>query len=257
MRSVFIGLTLIFIMAGLPAPVAGIDLSIEDYSRALERAPDDYKYKYYLYRGRAYSRSKNYALAIEDFSASLANSDRGIDGYIERGKAFLHSKMFGSAALDFGRALAINPNNSELYRYRAEAFAGYGRFDLAISDANQLVALKSGNPDSLAFLADMYVRKGDYKAAKAICEEALLLDFDNNYALRVKQAAFAHEPEIIVFGNRSKESSKPTAAASHGRHVPAASDRQATASAPATAATPAQPRGIREFIQAARSVGKQ
>jgi len=256
MRSIFIGLALIFIMTGLTVPAAGNDLSIEDYTKALERAPDDYKYKYYLYRGRAYSRNNNYALAIQDFSASLANSDTGIDGYIERGKAFLHSKMFGSAALDFGRALAINPNNSELYRYRAEAFAGYGKFDLAISDATQLADLNSGNPNYLAFLADIYVRKGDYKAAKEICEKALLLDFNNNYALRVKQAAFEHEPEQIVFGSRPKEGSKKRAER-QGHQGPIASDHQPPAAVPANASTPAQPRGIHEFIEAARAVGKQ
>jgi len=256
MRSVFIGLAMIFIMTALSVSAAENDLSIKDYTKALERAPDDYKYKYYLYRGRAYARNKNYTLAIQDFSASLANSSSGVEGYIERGKAFLKTKSFGSAALDFGRALKINPNNFELYRYRAEAFAGYGKFDLAISDANQLVATNSANPNYLAFLADIYVRKGDYKAAKGVCEKALLLDLNNNYALRVKQAAFAHEPEIIVYSDRPKEGTKKRAHR-QGHQGPPASEQQSPAAVPATASAPAQPRGIHEYIEAARDVTKQ
>ena len=256
MRSVFIGLALILIMAGLPAIAVEHDLSIEDYTKALERAPSEYKYKYYIYRGKAYSRNKNYASAIQDFSASLSYSATGIEGYIERGRAYLNTKLFGSAALDFSKALAINPNNLELYRYRAEAFAGYGKFDLAISDANRLAASNSGNPNYLAFLADIYVRKGDYKSAKEICDRALLLDFNNSYALHVKQAAFEHEPEKIVFGGRTKENSK-LVADRHGHQGHVASNYQPPAAAPAPAGTPAQPQGYHGFIQATRAVTKQ
>lgn len=254
MRSVFIGLAIFFSMAGLPALAAENDLSLKDYTRALERAPADYKYRYYMYRGKAYSRNKNYPLAIQDFSASLAYSDSGIDGYLERGKAYLHTKSFGSAALDFGKALAINPKNPELYRYRAEAFAGYGKFDLAISDATHLTALGSGNPNYLAFLADIYIRKGDYQAAKATCEKALLLDFNNSYALRVKQAAFEHEPEKIVFARPSKKGA-PQLADHHGQPGPT-SGEPPPAALPA-ASTPEPPRSVHAYIQAARDVSKQ
>jgi len=256
MRSVFIGLIIIFTLEGIPFAATEHELSIEEYSKALEKAPESFKYKYFLYRGEAYSRNKNYPLAIKDFSASLSYSDTGVEGYTERGKAFLNSKLFGSAALDFGKALAINPKSPELYKYRAEAFAGYGKFDLAISDATQMTVLNSGSPNSLAFLADIYIRKGDYKAAKALCEKALLLDFNNLYALRVKQAAFEHEPEKIVFGSRTSEKSKPVTA-QNGHQSSTASGYHPATTSPATASTPAQPRGIHEYIQAARSVGKE
>lgn len=257
MRSLWIGLAFILLTGGLPATAAENELTIDDYTRALAGAPHDYKYKYYLYRGKAYSRNKDYERAIKDFSASLYYSDTGIEGYVERGKAFMKTKAFSSAATDFGKALEINPRNTELYRYRAEAFAGCGKFDPAISDAKKLVALNRGKPDYLAFLADLYVRKGDYKAAKATCEKALRLDFNNSYALRVKQDAFEHEPEKIVLASRPAERPRQTADRRGNQDARAGSPQPPAPVAATPSAASTQPQGYRGFIQAARAATRQ
>ena len=89
------------------------ELSIADFSEAIELCPDDYAY--YLWRGIAYQQIKNYDLAIADINEALRLNHDDIPGvgviYKEFGDIYSLKEEWDLAVSNYETSLRINPDS--------------------------------------------------------------------------------------------------------------------------------------------------
>jgi tetratricopeptide (TPR) repeat protein len=94
--------------------------AVEDYTRALERAPDG---DIYQHRGWAYFFADAWQLALRDFSKAIALDPRMGDAYIGRGLARVMLGHYRGAIADAEAALRRKPRTPEMMHNIACIFA--------------------------------------------------------------------------------------------------------------------------------------
>jgi tetratricopeptide (TPR) repeat protein len=92
----------------------------EDYTRALERAPDA---DVYQHRGWAHFFSDAWKLALRDFSRAIELAPRAVDARIGRGLALVHLGRHREAVADAESALRDRPSTPEMMHNIACIFA--------------------------------------------------------------------------------------------------------------------------------------
>jgi tetratricopeptide (TPR) repeat protein len=94
--------------------------AVEDYTRALERAPDA---EVYHHRGWAYFFSDAWQLALRDFTKAIALDPNAGDAYTGRGLARVMLGQYRGAVADAGTALHRNPRTPEMMHNLACIYA--------------------------------------------------------------------------------------------------------------------------------------
>jgi tetratricopeptide (TPR) repeat protein len=118
----------------------------------------------YYYRGNVYSRNDDYDKAIADYSQAIK---LGLEIYTRRGDAYLEKGDLDKAIADFDEAIRLN-------------YAAY-RKDVEAGGLNSKLYYLAPSPHILR--ADAYLKKGDYGKAIAGYEEALWVDYGNEYSI--------------------------------------------------------------------------
>ncbi len=115
------------------------DRAVEEYTKALEIAPDDGQILYglYLYRGQSYAFLKFYDNAIKDLSTAIEINPYDVAAYAERGNTYIAKGWYAQGIADLSRALSIKPDDGLSYLYRAQAYYQAKEYKKAWGDLKQ------------------------------------------------------------------------------------------------------------------------
>ena len=119
--------------------------AIQDYTRAIETAPD--YVTAYVNRGLSHSMKGSYKQALADFDKALQLDPEYMQAYYFRAFAHEKKRKFDLAIKDYNRALLHVDETSELatiYHHRGLAYRGKGDNELAIADYKQALQI---NPE--------------------------------------------------------------------------------------------------------------
>jgi tetratricopeptide (TPR) repeat protein len=114
--------------------------AVDDYTRALERAPDA---GIYQHRGWAHFFSDAWKLALRDFARAIELDPEASDAYTGRGLARVMLGDYREGVADAGEALRRNPGTPEMTHNLACIFAqaaGRARADSRADDRESLAA---------------------------------------------------------------------------------------------------------------------
>ncbi|MGO4569650.1 tetratricopeptide repeat protein [Rhizobium sp. 2YAF20] len=117
----------------------------------------------------------------------------------QRAKLYLGTRQYDLAVADFSKLLAVDPNNLGYYRSRAEAFHGAGRQDLALADLNKVIRpphttfaylplqqIENSQRTDLVFRAEIEIAAGQHAEALRDVSEVLANAPENPYALTIR-----------------------------------------------------------------------
>jgi len=118
------------------------DLAISDYTKAVEADP---KYAVaFRNRGDAHFQRKDYDLAISDYTKAIDIDPEDAGAYINRGDARRSKGDLDRAIDDYTTAIEIDPKNVPAYSGRADSYSERQDLDRAIADYNRVVELSLG-----------------------------------------------------------------------------------------------------------------
>jgi tetratricopeptide (TPR) repeat protein len=84
---------------------------------------------FYNNRGMAYTRKKQYDLALPDFNEAIRLNPKNAAAYLDRGDEYNYAKDYDHAIDDLNQAIRLSPKNATAYHYRGNAFGGRGLAD--------------------------------------------------------------------------------------------------------------------------------
>jgi tetratricopeptide (TPR) repeat protein len=115
-------------------------------------------------RGLSYENTKQYSLAMADFSQAVGLDPNYADAYDDRGNVYEHQGQYANALPDYDRAIALKP--TALY-YSNRGYTHYmlGHYDQAQSDLDQAISMdqKTGRT---------FVNRALVRIAKQNCQGA-------------------------------------------------------------------------------------
>ena len=149
--------------------------AMEEYGKKIARSPYSAGY-YYFCRGNLWLHKREWAYAINDFSAALKQSPKDPAILHNRGLAWFQLKEYNGAIADHTAAIALDPKYAWAYEDRGRAWAALGSNDGAIADFT--VALQLDPTAAPAFLGRglAFVETGQTDWAIADLTEALRLN---------------------------------------------------------------------------------
>ena len=129
----------------------------------------------YNRRGLAYTATKQFAQAVDDFSKVL-QFDSKIAGYFDnRQRAFVGLGLFNDALRDANAAVKLAPTYPFVYHGRGAIYADLKRYDLAVQDFNTALSINASD-------APLLVDRGKVFRAVGLIDNALA-DFNNAHAI--------------------------------------------------------------------------
>ncbi|MGA7675141.1 MAG: tetratricopeptide repeat protein [Rhizomicrobium sp.] len=152
-------------------------LALEDFSAALRLKPDTPTYL--RARGVVYTDAGQYALAVKDFDKLIAKLP-GADAYNDRCWArAVWGQQLDAALADCNASLKLDNTDPAAQDSRALVYFRLGKNDLAIGDASGAIAFAPGKlPSSLYVRGLARLREGNLKDGKADVAAAEKLDPD-------------------------------------------------------------------------------
>lgn len=105
------------------------DLALSDYSRAIEIHPT---FNLYYNRGLSYGNLQQYAKAVEDYEKAILFNAKDPNVYYYRGNSYLVLGERKKAISDFNKAIALKPDFAEAYYNRAILYRVMGQNRKAI-----------------------------------------------------------------------------------------------------------------------------
>jgi tetratricopeptide (TPR) repeat protein len=142
--------------------------AIPDLTQSMKLHPKIYHDALY-YRGRCYTMTGRYDLAVSDFNKALAIASNA-DLWSARGFAYLHLLRYEDALSDFTYAIALNSNVIENYASRAVCNYNLHHLDDAISDAEKYLQKFPRSADILEIEMRARYEKGDYEGAYSLAQ---------------------------------------------------------------------------------------
>lgn len=176
--------------------LGAIELSIDDFSRAIELAPKDTSY--YVQRGVAYAAMNKPDLAVRDFSKVIEMDPKNQAAFSLRGNAWLNLSKPELGVADLSKAIDLEEqSNNESDRLfaiydrsmRAGIYQELGKYDLAIQDWNILIKREPKNPSNYSSRGRVYDKLGKNDLAIKDFSMAIKLDPKNKF-LYVERGAF-------------------------------------------------------------------
>jgi tetratricopeptide (TPR) repeat protein len=177
----FIKYLAIIVVAALVFPtLVSADISIHQFTQAIEKSPADMKYKFYLLRGKAYRDSGEMDLALEDLNNSIMlNPSRA--AYMCRGEIFFDMGKYADAINDYTAAININPS-FDLYKQRGEAYLKVENYVLALADGLNIIDMDPRKPESYYVTIEALENLGDIKLARELAFKVTSFDRGNKKA---------------------------------------------------------------------------
>ncbi|OVE81339.1 hypothetical protein BVY03_03910 [bacterium K02(2017)] len=185
--SILIGLYFIFLIGVTHQRISIWKTSFTLWTDTLNKYPDSY---FVLnLRGLAYTKSKNYKLAIKDYNKAIQINPRVIEAYYNRGNAKLKLKDYTGALVDYNDIINISPNYTDAYINKAYILIQQNKYVDAIMTYDLLA--KYQKLDAALFLSRgiAKIQIKQYKSALLDFEETLKIQPNHTDALY--QACFA------------------------------------------------------------------
>src|SRR5262249_20873684 len=112
-----------------------------------------------IFRGRGLARMKlaRYPEAVEDYTRALERAPDG-DIYQHRGWAYFFADAWQLALRDFSKAIALDPRVSDAYTGRGLAHVMLGRYRPAITDAEGPLRRKPRTPEMMHNIACIFAQ---------------------------------------------------------------------------------------------------
>ena len=142
---------------------SNIERAIDDFTRAIELAPDETIL--YGLRGNTRMRARDYAGAAKDYSDAIARRPEEGVMHALRGNAHRLAGDYEAALRDFDAAIARQPNMLEAYLNRGSTYRALDRYDQALSDFERASAIDSRDPRPIAAAGRIRFFQGDFGAA--------------------------------------------------------------------------------------------
>ncbi len=128
-----------------------------------------------MWRGNIYVWSREYGLAITDYSEAL-NLHPHKEGYFNRGSAYGGQDQYDLAIADYSKAIEIDPTDKGAYFNRGIAYWGQDQYDLAIADYSKAIELDLAYKNAYFTRGSAYRELGQYDLAIADYSKAIELD---------------------------------------------------------------------------------
>jgi tetratricopeptide (TPR) repeat protein len=137
----------------------------EDYTRAIERSPDDANA--YFGRGFLHSLKGEDDEALRDYTRCVELAPDHAAAYENRGTARYRKGLYDQAVQDYTRCIELNPDYAVAYENRGIAYSQVGRYDEAVRDYTRAIELQPRYPKAYNNRAMAHYRLGDYAQAWA------------------------------------------------------------------------------------------
>lgn len=162
--------------------------ALADYSETIKLTPDD---SYALFnRALIYSRMGDPKRAIGDLNASIALRPDNDDVYLQRGIAYLDLGASEAAVRDFTTLHVRDPEHPYALANRGIAYAWLGNRDLAERDFARVRPGEPGWAIVLRGRAVLAMHRKDHRQAVDLLSQALKLDPEDRFALRMRADAY-------------------------------------------------------------------
>lgn len=120
------------------------DGAIEDFSRAIEKAPDDVNA--YNLRARAYTRQKRYQLAFKDYEKAIELNPDYAETYLNRGTTYYDKKDYDYAIENFDKAIEKKSEYGDAYYRRGYTYYTLSQHDAAVNDFTDAIQFMPNSP---------------------------------------------------------------------------------------------------------------
>ncbi len=155
--------------------------AFKDLEFALELRPEDQEILFT--RGGTYIQTKQYGLAILDYTRVIRSTPNNVDSWINRGIAKLSLGDTLGALNDYSQAIKLNPFYSESYSKRSRLYLEKKEFDIALSDITQAIDLDSTSTMNYFIRGLIYNATRNYTAAIDDFNKVLSIDPKNSLSL--------------------------------------------------------------------------
>jgi tetratricopeptide (TPR) repeat protein len=146
-------------------------------------------------RGISYTKKREFAKAIADFSKALALNPESDNAYSGRGFAYGKMKDYDKAISDFDKALALNPNNVKAYNNRGLVYDNNKEYAKAIADFSKAISLNPEFAEACNNRGLVYDNNKEYAKAIADFSKAISLNPEFAEAHNNRGVAYAHKQE--------------------------------------------------------------
>jgi tetratricopeptide (TPR) repeat protein len=148
--------------------------AVDDYSAALRQAPTDPVIL--RNRGLAWSQLKDHNRAVADYSAAIQFDPQYGWAYESRGRAWAEVGAYENAVADFSEALRLDPDDLVALQGRGLAWVQNQRFDAAIADLTEALRRNPKLPRAHVGLGFAWKSKQEYERALTEFHAAIRLD---------------------------------------------------------------------------------
>jgi tetratricopeptide (TPR) repeat protein len=140
------------------------------------RLPPSWKAPTLYMRGKAYRESRQYNLAVADYTAALEADPKMDPAWYELGATYQQLNQHAKAADAFGKAIALKNNNADYYYARCVSYSWLSNFKSAIADCEAATRLRPGDANMLGVLGRLYEDSGNKQKAIETYKKALAIN---------------------------------------------------------------------------------
>jgi len=166
------------------------------YSKVIEISPA-FMYLYdqniYLNRGFSYYQTKNYELALDDFSKIILlpdNTQDIADAYYNKGLCYLEEKNHELAIINFSNTIDLEPYHIEPYQNRGLCYLLKSNYKLALQDCTTVIKKQPNSQEAYCNRGICYLKQGSYELALSDLSKAIELDIDYASAYYVRATCY-------------------------------------------------------------------
>ena len=153
-------------------------LAVRDFSRYIALQPDDFM-GYYA-KARLYTKVKRPHLAVKTMTAYININPADPKGFFERGYIYRYfGKNLAASIDDFSKVIEISPKESTAYTERGLSYLGINSYERAIGDFTQALSIDPRSAIAYRERGHCYKEMDEYEKAIQDCKKSL--EFDPNY----------------------------------------------------------------------------
>ncbi|RJE75250.1 hypothetical protein BGP76_19325 [Reichenbachiella sp. MSK19-1] len=178
-----------------------MDNAFEDLSYLRKLYPDTALVD--VVSGLVFEKQRDYAKALESFSAAIAKDGDNFDAYSNRGIMHYNLGNYPSAQSDLEQALVIHQNEPYALNSLALVLAEQGELEQADSVISVAMNMVGGQPYFINNAGYIKLLQEEYEMADSLIAKSIQLDAENTYAYlnlgRLKTTVDQREAGIAAF----------------------------------------------------------